>query len=428
MCSSADTQAMVFFHRNASFYDLDYGGTSFSNISRGCHIYRWDLVTDSNRAIGVLDWDDGGFTGLRLRPVTAAGIEVKIDYATLSRRRKGEAITIRWDAADDPVTLFLSDEANGSRRTRIAGNRTGGEFTWRTPNLPPGTYHIVAASARGRAIVGPSFTVDAPPSGEFISPTWTSGPDYATEVLGNPWDFSSAADFGTTRNLSQEGVAGGLFRGANVAGNSDPGVFLTIDPDHPIDPNRYFYLSYRMRVVGIDSPSQGAVVRWAYFVAPATSDVTEDVREYAGWQTMPLDMRTATLEPNEKNEAGGWGAAPITKLRIDPHEWQPVTQFQIDWVRLLGPEVADKNFAIRYRAADDSGDPKVRFFYDTDTTTEGRTRITCRPTDVPPDGERVCKWLTKNVPVGEYFIHMLLIDDAGNRRVEFSDIPVVVTH
>ena len=147
MCSSADTQAMVFFHRNASFYDLDYGGTSFSNISRGCHIYRWDLVTDSNRAIGVLDWDDGGFTGLRLRPVTAAGIEVKIDYATLSRRRKGEAITIRWDAADDPVTLLLSDEANGSRRTRIAGNRTGGEFTWRTPNLPPGTYHIVAAAS-----------------------------------------------------------------------------------------------------------------------------------------------------------------------------------------------------------------------------------------------------------------------------------------
>ena len=428
MCSDSATSAMVFFHRNATFFDLDFGGTVFIPITAGCGVYRWNLAEDGNPQVGRLSWDDGGFTGLRLRPVTEAGVEVKIDFATLSKQRKGDSIAIRWDAADDPVTLFLSDDARGSRRTRIAGNRTGGEFTWRTPNLAPGTYHIVVANGRGRASVGPSFTVDARPQGTILAPGYTSGPDYATTELGNPWDFNSLGDVFAFRNVTNASVGNGILGASNIPGNSDPGVFFN-DPASPIDPAAYYNLTYRMRVIGINTPNDFAVVRWAWFIGPSTSDQSLELREYTDWQTISFDMREIPLEPNVNNEAGGCLGAPITKIRLDPHESATQTFFEIDYVKLTSDEVRDKNFVIRYIAMDiDGGKPAARLFFDTDGSPAGRSKIKCKPTDPPPEGEDVCKWLTKNVPDGDYFIQMLLIDQAGNRTTVTSETPVLVRH
>ena len=140
-------------------------------------------------------------------------------------------------------------------------------------------------------------------------------------------------------------------------------------------------------------------------------------------------MREIPLEPNANDEAGGWLGDPMTKIRLDPHESATQTFFEIDYVTLTFDEVRDKNFVIRYTATDiDGGEPVARFFFDTDRTPPGRSKIKCRPTAPPPEGEGVCKWLTKDVPEGDYFIQMLLIDQAGNRTTVKSDTPLLVRH
>ena len=424
MCVSKATSAMIFYHRDGSFADGDYGGTNFKKIPAGCGLHQWDLATDRNANVGRLGWSRGGFTALRIRPITTPGTNVRMNFATLAEKRRTGRVTIRWDDAEDPVTLFISPNSNGSARARIAANRTGGIFRYKLHNLAPGTYYIVSLEGRSRFRVGHSFTVDAPPQGRLVAPSYLSGKDYATVVVGDAWDMKNAADVANTRNLASKSFTAGKFVGTSISGNGDPGVFLNVSDETPIDPADYFYLTYRMRVLRLDQLNEGAVVRWAYFIAPSTSDVTQDVREYDSWQTVTFDMRTIDLEPNENNEAGGWLGDPIDRLRLDPHENRLGITFHIDWVKLTGHTMANRNFLIRYAASDDTGDPTVRFYYGTDDSVAGRTRVLCRRNS--PAG--TCRWITTDIPEGDYLIQMVVLDDIGNRKTIVSEVPVLIRH
>ncbi len=127
---------------------------------------------------------------------------------------------------------------------------------------------------RGRLAVAVAMTIAglvvASPAGAQVViqnfPTrLAAGPDYATEVLGDPWDMSNAADIGLspyeTGHWATFSVSGGLAGGTTAltpGGAADTSIsFLhrgywgLINPgkngrNFPIDTNRYRKLAFRM--------------------------------------------------------------------------------------------------------------------------------------------------------------------------------------
>jgi hypothetical protein len=424
------TFSTVSWHRDALFSSYEWGVTKGLKVYEGCRTYRFDLVGDQNpNAAGSLPWTAGGFTALRFRPATHPDIQVVVDYVTLSPAQKGEFVNIAWEDNGQPVRLFFSSSSDLSRLTTIPGRRTGGSFDWRTPNLAPGTYYVVAQQA-GRAAGTASFRVDAPPQGRILTPSFTSGPDYATEARGgDAWDMSQPGDVSDTRNLRSVEFANGQLRA--VSTNIDPGIHLTVNGRRPIDPDRYYYLTYRMWVADDGEPGRGSVVRALWWTGQLIGDkvtsTTEDVRDYGGWQEVTIDLRGRdVLEERIVNQAGVWGTAPVLLLRLDPHESADPTPVRLDWVTLTGNDGGDRRFRIRYEATDPEGKPlDIRFFFDDDADRRnGRTFRRCRA----PSAPGVCEWATGRLPEGEYFVHMRIRDAAGNITWATSEAPFEIRH
>src|SRR6185436_11057504 len=88
---------------------------------------------------------------------------------------------------------------------------------------------------------------------------WPSGPDYATDVLGDPWDFSNPEDIGLdpqeTIGWADFRVANGLAGGTTSTNDSQlsllyRGRFGITNPGRngrrfPIDPGKYQKLSFK---------------------------------------------------------------------------------------------------------------------------------------------------------------------------------------
>lgn len=436
MCSSASTGlTMVRWHANASKADGDFGGTVFQPVRKGCRLYRFDLAGDRNPRVGKLGWGEQPVYALELLPVSQPGVTIRLDFVTLSNRARGRAVDITWQGLAEPVTLYFAG-ADGAR-TRLRGGCTGGAFRWRTPGLAPGAYRVIAVPATGRApAVAGELRVDAPPTGRILDPSATSGPDYATEVIGDPWDFSNPADLERALGVGPEaGVANGVYRAVSAprsGPSGDPRLFLHVTT--PIDPGRYHYLTYRLWVEGDDLlPGNGGVSR-VFWYRDGSWDlddvsVTQDLRVYRGWRTVTIDLASAYLQ---SRAAGPWGRTAVTDFRLDPHESPTPRAFRLDWVTLTGDVVADEEyFPIRYQVTDPDGPaPSVRFFYDKDrraTAGAPRLPITCASTSGPASTGS-CLWRTAGVAAGDYFIHLLVSDAAGNQAWVTSEVPLLVRH
>lgn len=434
MCSSATTGfTMVRWHADASKADGDFGGTVFRPVSRGCRLYRFDLAADRNPRVGTLAWGDERAFSLEILPVTEPGVEIRLDFVTLSNRSRGERVQIGWQGLAEPVTLYFAG-ADGAR-TRLAARRAGGSFTWRTPGLAPGTYQVIAVSAAGRAVTAREpLVVDAPPAGRILDPSFTSGPDYASEVVGDPWDFSNPADVERALGMAPDSSPGdGVYDGVSLAvpgASGDPRLFLHVT--RPIDTRRYHYLTYRMWVEGDGRLAGSGGVARVFWYRDGSWDLddrsfTQDLRVYRGWRSVTIDLAGAYLQGDD---IGPWGRVAVTDLRLDPHESPTPRAFHLDWVTLTGDVVAGgDHFRIRYQAADpDGGAPSVRLFYDADRRPTGgapRVPIACAPDPGRPPGGS-CLWRLGGVAAGDYFIHLLVTDVAGNRTWATSEVPLLV--
>ncbi len=424
------TWTTISWHRDSQLSALEWGVTHGIRVYEGCGFYTFDLLGGQNTAAqGKLSWGAGGFTGLRFRPATHADVTVEVDYMTLSPGRTGAEVGVWWNDNGEPVDLLMDTSDTLDRATPVRLGMTGGKRVWRTPNLPPGTYYL-ALEQDGTVFPGGMLTVNGPPRGEFLTPSFTSGPSY-TDVGrgGNPWDMSGADDVELTNNVNEVWFAGGNMHGANTT--SDPGVRLDVNRDIPIDPTRFYYLTYRMWLQDTTEPTPGfgSVVRAHWWTGEKFSDkfssTTEDTRDYDGWQEITIDLRGDVLEPEATNLGGAWGAAgPVYWLRIDPNESNTRVPFLIDWVKLTGNHRVDKALTVVYETSDPENDPvTTEFFHDTDQDhTNGATAFVCTPLATPG----TCEFATAALPEDDYYLHMKLSDPAGNVFWVTSDVPVEV--
>jgi hypothetical protein len=206
---------------------------------------------------------------------------------------------------------------------------------------------------------------------------YKAGPDYATDVLQDPWDFLNGQDVASdpdqvsgwsdpANNARLYGtgpayVSGGWFRGVPL---NDPNVMLLYRPDahginpgrsgarYPIDSSRYRKLALKMKVTNLPAPSQ-LVAYWFHAGIGDTNWQNRSGGAILGVTPSGTSEAVYVLDlASVASPLPGQGAAAalydtpgevVRGLRIDP-VFASAGLVEIDWVRLTasnsGPEAA----------------------------------------------------------------------------------------
>ncbi len=462
MYSSADDDGIVYWYSDRSFAPGTFGAAGFKPIRSGWHTYTFDLVAERNMGAGGLAWNAGPIQSIAIKPANSAGVLIKLDYVRLTTTLPEVApvITVRWTSVDSVLDLYFDTDPDGSNATLIARNVAGntGSYRWVTPYLAPGTYYLLARSSTSQImestqIVSPAFEVNTPPVVTILAPSYTSGPDYATTVVGNPWDMSSSDDVKALYNVVDAVFDNGILGAVNDANNpdisrrGDPGIELNVTT--PIDPTRFYYGTYRFRLDGTQDIAAGSVVRflwWTTMNIGASASTTKDILIYEGWRTVTVDFRTALLEPDSHSD---WLTSPKVGFRFDPHEFPTPRRFELDYILLTGNDRASTNFTIRYELSEAKKQTtRVEFYYDNDRGGADGVRIDCGAVESNPIrdfnvflplvigsgslaktnlqlSDTHCVWDLANVPNGDYYIYAVA-DDGIDTRLVYSQTPVEV--
>lgn len=221
----------------------------------------------------------------------------------------------------------------------------------------------------------------APAQINFIAPpgagaSIASAPDYATEVLHNPWDMDSGQDLADY--FTQENAGTGLANLAFTNGlmhfdiiHMDSAYFHMLSPGIassnplgkngqalPIDSTKYRYLTIRMHSNSGDSMN----VLW--YTTPSGPGVkyrrSAGVNIEVGWHTYVIDLESIGYIENGNGETRTWSQAQrVTGLRIDPggvgaSASNPLHR-QIDWITLTAALPPAAAYDLEYTISPTSG-------------------------------------------------------------------------
>ena len=280
-----------------------------------------------------------------------------------------------------------------------------------------------------------SLTLTSPTQGLSVA----EGDDFASGVLQNPWDMSQRRDIGFEENFqgqsiqSQNGIWSGLNSGG--AGYVFPlfgGFAGSLDAEglpedlelprygtkHPIDSNKYYLLSYRLR-----HSSRGTyAIYWGTPGGPTHfPDGSKFRSNYDGFfldqgyfnndfLIYSFDLRGANFDIL----TGDW-AGSINALRIDPSiSAGNGARTDIDWIRLVDPASAPQLkinwqsngipsgalITVWAQSATETAAPLARYINDGQGRTQGGSNYTTRAT--PPSSTGTHNLPTAMLPPGRY--------------------------
>ncbi len=426
MKSAAGQDPRVYWYHNPWEHPsgLAFGVQFASTTTGGYQIFTLDLAKPP--ASGVA-WTSGVVRDLRFDPNSyASNFQVLFDWVRVTVADTHPAAvkqTITWSGGTGSTTISVVDA--GGTTTTVATGLPGSSYTWYYGGLPPGAYTL-RVTRNGVTGTQP-FTINAPPIAHLTDPDETGGEDFATAVLGNPWDMSDSADLRTLPgdHLVQRVFSGGVFQGVSdgvpvaYAGTTpvgDPIVF-PLAGNGTIDTTRYRYLSVRMRVDDPYDLGLGSVGRvfWGSASAPYDLTISREWMAWPGWNTFTVDLGSLNTSPTGGivTTAGRkqlWAAAPVRNLRIDPHEFAQVRGFQIDYIKLAAIDEAKGSFLIRWTGADPDGDAStITLYRDTNRNpADGKTLIGSANITA---GQKL--WNTAGVPGGDYYIYAEVSDGSN---------------
>jgi hypothetical protein len=403
------------------------GGRLVPRVSPGTQLAVADLTQS---LLAGSSWSSGVVRGLRLDPngLNAADTVffywVRLTPAASSPLAAKQTIT--WNGSG-AATITVRDNSDGSIFP-VVSNLSANSYVWNYGVLAPGSYTLTITNASGSGSA--AFSINNPPSIDVTNPSWTSGDDYATTVLGNAWDMSSSSDIQLTGldNLTNLSFSGGALHATNT--NADPIVTLLYNTNNsvPIDTSRFRYLTLRLQVDGAYDLVAGSVARviWSSQVSSPAA-ISQDIIVVPGMNSYTVDLAPLSTAPDGGLEPGGgsetWTAASKRYLRIDPHEFPTARTFHIDDVKLTAKPVAAGSFTIRFVGTDADGDAAtVSLYYDSDTNTaNGKTLIA---SNIPASAGQFV-WTPSSVPTGEYYIYAEATD--GIQVIgRYSSVPVRV--
>ncbi len=373
----------------------------------GWHLYNYDLRNPTTSVVSGSWQAQPLVRGLRIDPSAggATGSQVQIDWIRLSDPTSAPTIAIPWTATNIPtppngdpnlksrISIYVADNPSGTNAMPLAYSliaTASGSYNLPTSIFPAGQYYFQLRLSsynqqRGcegtpvatTAWVGPLTIVPAPVL-TFAKPSMTSGPDYATEVLGNSWDMNESGDVVTPgadtsypQTITDATFANGLYRARAIilppALESDSQMWLNVDRSRPINTSRYRYFTVRLKV---DLPANkdinwaiaygwgGRIIWWNQGIQQDGSE-SKFGSYYEGWSNYSVDLaralpgrrsvsdpdqKTNILTPIEQNNFAaqlGWTQmGTVDYMRYDPLETTAEALltgadiFSIDWVKL----------------------------------------------------------------------------------------------
>jgi hypothetical protein len=377
---------------------------------------------------GYSPWTSGVVRGLRFDPNAFNAVEnVFLYWVRLTPSASSPLAakqTISWNGSG-AATITVRDNSDGSVFP-VVSSLSANSYLWNYGVLAPGSYTLTVTNGSGSGSA--TFSINNPPTIEVTNPSPTSGDDYATTVLGNPWDMSSAADvqFAGSANITSVSFSGGLLHATST--NNDPIVALLYNTNNsvPIDTSKFRYLTYRLQLDGAYDLLAGSVARVIWSSQPAAApSVSQDIIVVPGMNSYTVDLAGLSTAADGGLEAIGsgepWTSGPKGYLRIDPHEFPTPRTFHIDDVKLTANPVGTTSFPIRFVGADADGDPaSVSLYYDTDTNpSNGKTLIA---SNIPATAGQFL-WNPAGVPRGDYYIYAEASD--GIQVIgRYSSVPV----
>jgi putative cell wall-binding protein len=379
----------------------------------------WNLIdVDLRAAAGSGDrgWA-GQLYGVRLAS-GGADVDLRLDWLRFHAGAPPVQVTsshgqVYWD-----VNRTQADnDADGTWGPVPPGGFPAGAF-------PPGEYHLFD----GAGTYGDTITVVDLPRPVVHDPDVTGGDDYATTVLGNPWDFDEPGDVVEVGNAVDVRFADGALHATNGgAVPGDPHVKMAVGPAG-IDAARYHRLTVTADYdgpfdlgFGAGGGTHGRVVFWR-----ADSGTRfHDSRELVTFTTRPTvtyDLRSTLVGDAVESGSLGWDGT-VTHFRWDPNEDPGPRRWRLHDVRLAADDEAHGRFRVRWSDAADAGNTTVRIGLDTDRAGhdgEIAAGIPQRP------GENVADLDLTGIAPGTYWV-WVEGDDGRVRGGAYATGPLVVT-
>jgi len=391
------------------------GEYALFHVYPGWHLYVFDL-----KALAPTSGKPWGGTvrGLRIDPILHDR-EFKLDWVRLVA--PGDSASVLEVPRADAPLLFLDDNRDlGDGFLASLTPSSPGKFSLAA--LAPGTYRAAAGDAPERAVfLEQPVRVNAAPRAAFLSPNPLSGEDFATAVLGNPWEMDDPADVPRADNLregefvaeiSPPGISGTFYRGVStpMSPTGDPGVYVLLGT--PFDADRYRYLGFTL-YVPFDGDDQnelglGSVARVAWKADDFDSGVTsDDLLLYPGLRAYVVDMKNLDWEPAA---ARTWGGI-LSYLRVDPFEFPQSREFYLDSVRLCAMPEFRGAMPLTLRLEDpDSPSLDVRVFL-------GEHEAGSFPAE---PGERTFQVDLSSVPPGEHPLRVVVEDGTSSNEATMA--------
>jgi len=372
-------------------YDLDPSGASLYD-QRISSLSLWEQTTGTG-------WN-GTLYGLQILPVMnpPVGTTMRADWIRVYDEDTSPVVNIRWSTSGLPTSrvslqIYLDNNASGyDGDLFISTVADDGHYPLRTAALPPGDYYAYLRAVRhensgltqlARSGYSARIRIAHPPILTFTAPTFTSGMDFATVEIGNPWDMNDAADIASFAHISNPRFIGGVLDAwadppAPGYTESDSQFLLNLGPGGKLNPARYRYLTVRIKIDEqgygnvYDRLTRGWVSRMAWWNNGLTGDgsYSKPIPLLEDWHSYTVDLWDRNLletDPTGLPQVGWKELQEVRALRFDPLEVFQSVHFWIDDIKLCAMNAPENDtYRIAWNVEDaDSSTVTVNLYYGT---------------------------------------------------------------
>jgi len=416
------------------------------------------------------EWTSSNVRGIKYSPSNQANPSVGYKSIRIFDPATSPMLTVSWTADDLPfgaqtepqVEIYIDNDNSGYDGNLFFRYNGGNSFfrempvtenssSFPTAALAPGEYYIYLKlysdydtdgsdtdTLLATSGYSAKITINAKSTVEFKNPSMTSGEDYATAVLNNPWDMNDSSDIPAEYNLVDSTFSSGVYTA--TTDTRDPYLFLNVDAyQKPIDTSKYRYVSFTIDVNDSkvsnehfggniqEKVASGWMSRFMWggenWIDPDST--TNDIMLYEGLHTYSIDLLSDVADDTIENPVL-WNTYPYnTYFRFDPLEVSS-TEFHIhDFKLTANPEAnATGKFTVRFILKDKEDDTvNVKFYIDNDKLGFNGQYIGSQNYT---SGENIYTFDTLNIERGEYFIYTIATDSMGNVSKHYADVPILI--
>ncbi|MBM9468076.1 hypothetical protein [Nakamurella leprariae] len=406
------------------------GGLSFA-LQAGWHTYVL-RPTNSVYSGWPRSWS-GQLNGLRLAVSPGpGGSDFALDWFRVAQTGSSGGVSwsnpgggrgdLVWDANGDDA-----DNVTGRTDWGVLGAVSGASGTADLSALPSGDYRIGVRS-NGSVSRWTSVTLDAPLP-RVITPNAVGDRDYATDVLGDPWDMNGPHDVAGIANATDISWANGRLAATNTS--VDPSVRFRVGAGG-LDGRVYRHLTITSGYDGPfdlrDAAGGGTMGRVMWNRTDGRSGQTNDVLTYGGTRTVTVDLGAPDaqlLEPEDPGSVSFASSSRVTEVRWDPNEDRGARRWWVDDVQLRSDFATTGTFPITWQDASGRGGGSATLTADTDRTGCNGTTVA---RNVPvAAGTNTTSWNTAGVAAGRYWLCLTITRGAATTSTYATGVLVVGT-